>query len=291
MQSMTGYGEASVEEGEVFVRVEITSVNRRHKKIKCNLDQAGLVKKIRDRVSKKIRRGTIFVKVESNVLAREQELPAVDSNTVSKYLEIISELTAEEEVVASEVGATELLSLPGVVDIYTVSETDERAEALLEKAVGKAVQKLVDTRREEGRTIASDLLDWLENIRNHVDKIEARVPEALARYRENILESVESILDLAGEEKENRLKKELENYAEKCDISEELSRVRSHLAQFEGNLKNSEPVGRNLEFLLQEIQREVNTIGAKGNDAKISQLAVDIKTELEKCREQVKNLE
>ncbi len=291
MQSMTGYGEAIAEEGEAFVRVEITSVNRRHKKVKCNLEQARFKKKIIERIAGDIHRGTIYVKVESNVLGRERHQPNLNREAVTRYLEIISELSAEQELVAAEVSATELLALPGVVEVKTVSENDDRAEVLLESALDEAIENFITSRREEGRTIAGDLLDWIGNIRDYTDKIEERVPEALARYREDILQSVESILGLVGEEKENRLKKELENYAEKCDISEELSRLRSHLNQFKENLNNSDPVGRNLEFLLQEIQREVNTIGAKGNDAQISQLAVDIKTELEKCREQVKNLE
>ncbi len=291
MRSMTGFGEACVESGDSYVRVEISSVNRRHTRIKLNYDQPALKEKVIKKVRESIDRGSVEIHCESNILGREKEIPTINRDLLDRYLNSLRELSQNIEEVPDQVNGIDLLNLPGVVEVHTEQAHSEKGEKLLLEAVDKALEEVLKMRDKEGEEIAADLKEWIENIRNYVKQIKERVPGAIKRYREKLLDSIESILELTGEEKQERLEKELKNYAEKCDISEEISRIYSHLKQFDEYLRASGPVGKNLEFLLQELQREINTVGAKANDAEISQLSVKIKSELEKCREQVKNLE
>ncbi len=291
MLSMTGYGEAIAEESGDFVKVELTSVNRRHMKVKFNINRPLIEKKVEDLIRQVISRGTIHLHCESNILQQNKEFPVVNEEILEKYDKIITKISSDNKLIEGKVSPTEMLNLPGVVSFYSARNDGDKAEQLLLKAVRGALDGLVESRRKEGASIAEDLKKSLQHIARQVDTIQQRVPKTLDRYRKNLLKSVEKILQLTGEEKQARLEKELKNYAEKCDISEEISRIKSHLNQFYGFFDKAGAVGRNLEFLIQEIQREVNTVGAKANDATISQLSVNIKTELEKCREQVKNLE
>ena len=222
---------------------------------------------------------------------KKKKVPELNRELLEKYLEIMAELGEEYPVVEKEIGIGELINFPGVFELKSRRLEYEEAEELFLEAVDKALAELISMKEQEGEQLKEDLLLRKNNIEQLVTKIEERVPEALKNYRESLLASVESILQMPEEDLQKRMEDELKIYAEKCDISEEIARINSHLNQFENYLEKSGPVGKSLEFLMQELQREINTVGAKANDALISQMAVDIKSELEKCREQVKNVE
>ena len=292
MRSMTGFGEACVEDNGSYVQVELSSVNRSHSDINVKLDNhPELERKVVGILKNKIERGVVDVKVQSNVLEEEKKVPELNRELLEKYIQTMEELGEEYPGVEKNVGFGELINFPGVFKLKSQRLEYDQAEDLFLEAVEKALDELVAMREQEGEELKEDLARRKNNIEQLVTRIEERVPEALKNYRESLLASVESILEMPEEELKDRMEDELKIYAEKCDISEEIARINSHLNQFGNYLEKSGPVGRSLEFLMQELQREVNTVGAKANDALISQMAVDIKSEIEKCREQVKNVE
>ncbi|MGM0380837.1 MAG: YicC/YloC family endoribonuclease [bacterium] len=292
MRSMTGFGEACVEKNGSHVQVQLSSVNRSHSDINVKLkNHPDLKRKVTGLLKNEIERGVVDVKVQSNVLEEEKKIPELNRELLEEYLEIMEELGSEYEGVEKKVRTGELIEFPGVFELKSQALQYEEAEELFLQAVEKALAELIEMREQEGEELRDDLLRRKNNIEQLLTDIEEQVPEALKNYRESLLASVESILQMPEEELQERMEDELKIYAEKCDISEEIARINSHLKQFENYLDKAGPVGRSLEFLMQELQREINTVGAKANDALISQMAVDIKSELEKCREQVKNVE
>lgn len=292
MHSMTGFGEACVEENGSYVRVELSSVNRSHFEVNVKLkNHPELERKVTSLLKDEIERGIVDVKIQSNVLDEEKKVPEFNRELLEEYLDIMEDLKDSYEGVNKTASVGELLNFPGVFELKSQELDYEGAEELFLEAANKALSELIEMREQEGEELKRDLLLRKNNIEQLVKKIEDRVPEVLNSYRESLLTSVESILEMPEKELQKRIEDELKIYAEKCDISEEIARIKSHLKQFENYLGDSGPVGRSLEFLMQELQREINTVGAKANDALISQMSVDIKSELEKCREQVKNVE
>lgn len=292
MRSMTGFGEASIERDGVFVSVDVSTVNSRHHDINVNLThypkfQRRVEKAVRDRIE----RGKVDVQFHSNMIGTSEETVHVDDDMVEFYVTEADRLSDDYSDVDGDIDADDLMELPGVLNTESEPILEDRAEELFLEALGDALDGVVEMREKEGDSIASDLKERVEGIYHTVQSIRDRIPKALDRYRDKFRQEIEDALDLPDDEMEERLENEMKKYADKCDISEEVVRLESHLDQFEEYLEEDGTVGKNLEFLIQEIQREINTVGAKGNDAEISQLAVDVKSELEKCREQVKNVE
>lgn len=292
MRSMTGFGEAYAENNGAYLSLKVSSVNSRHLEINFSLpSHPELERKVNQMIRNRIERGMIDVHIESNVLDQEEESYEIDRKTLLDYLERFKEYVEEFESLHPRISITDIVSLPGVLQVYSRPHDDKRISSLLVDCTREALDELIRMREREGEAMSQDLAGHKETIISKLQSIEERVPQMLRRHRKNVEEKIQSFLDLENPAMEERIENELKMYADKCDISEEVVRVKSHLQQFDEYLQKSGPVGKSLEFLLQEIQRETNTIGAKANDAEISQIAVDIKTELEKCREQVRNIE
>lgn len=292
MRSMTGFGRARVSRDGRYVSVEISTVNNRHLDVNFSLKaDRELEQRVIDRVKEHLDRGNVDVRVESNVLQETDETLELNEDLVDKYLNIASDLTVSTDALTGDLGVVELLSLPGVLSLHEKPTVDEDGEEMLLKALDEALDDVIEMREREGSELASDLGERIDTIESNLQSIETRFPEALDQYRQRLREKFNEVLDLDEAELTKELENEIAKYADKCDISEEITRVESHINQFREYLNQDEPVGKNLKFLLQEIQRETNTIGAKGNDADISHFAVEMKAELEKCREQVKNVE
>ncbi|MFB6357235.1 MAG: YicC/YloC family endoribonuclease [bacterium] len=292
MRSMTGFGTDRVERDGAYVSIEISSVNSRHTSVSVNLsNHPALEQKVSNRVKDRIERGKVKISLDSNILDETRDTLNVDHDMVRQYMEATDSLENRYSSVNEQVNPLQLFNLPGVVEVQSEPVEHDADEEMLLEALDGALDELVEMRKKEGEQIASDLERLTNEISEELEEIRERVPETLSRYREQLREKISEILDLHDEEMEERLENELKMYADKCDISEEVMRVESHLQQVEDYLDQSGSVGKSLEFLVQEIQREVNTIGAKANDATISQLSVDIKSKLEQCREQINNVE
>ena len=183
-----------------------------------------------------------------------------------------------------------ILQAPGVMRLPEQVINAQEVWPVIERALRAALADLIKMREREGRHLAKDLIRRLKAIRKYLKEIRALHPDVVKKYRAALLDRLQKA-GLPIEINDERLVKEISFFADRADVSEELTRVESHLAQFAHHLRKNEPVGRTLEFITQEIFRELNTLGAKGNDAAISQRVVACKAELEKIREQVQNLE
>jgi uncharacterized protein (TIGR00255 family) len=200
-------------------------------------------------------------------------------------------LTLQKELSApGEITIGTILQAPGVMRSPEHSIDADAAWPVVQRALGAALTELIKMREREGKHLAKDLIHRLKVLRKEIKEIRALYPDVVKKYRSALLERIgKAGLDLPVED--DRLLKEVTIFADRSDISEELTRLESHLAQFAHHLRKNEPVGRTLEFITQEIFRELNTLGAKSNDAEISQHVVACKSELEKIREQILNLE
>jgi uncharacterized protein (TIGR00255 family) len=291
MKSMTALSTATLSEHGIRTTVEIRTVNGRYLEITCRLPKQLSHKEIelRELVRATIQRGTVHVTVKT-----ESDAPL--ATTLSP--ERIEAYWTQLEKLRKKLKISEPLSLGDILripDVFTTDDTAalERAEQewkVVAKAVRAALSSLDTMRKNEGKELARDIRARIKAIEERLDRIEQRsmqrVPEERERLRTRVAQLFES-----DEIDEQRLQLEILLLADKLDCSEEIVRVRSHIKFFIEALKSSEPVGRQLTFLLQEMHREINTIGSKANDAEISQHVVFVKEELERIREQVQNIE
>jgi uncharacterized protein (TIGR00255 family) len=288
---MTGYGRGEVDHGGLKLGVELNSVNRKQSDIVANLprDLAELEPRIRQAINEKISRGRMNVLVTLQENANGTRELALDTGLARSYHEAM--LTLQKELNApGEITIGTILQAPGVMRSPEHKIDAAQAWPVLEQALGTALAELIKMREREGKHLAKDLIHRLKVLRQEIKEIRVLYPDVVKKYRTALLERIEKAgLNLPVDDE--RLLKEIAFFADRSDISEELTRLESHLAQFAHHLRKNEPVGRTLEFITQEIFRELNTLGAKSNDAAISQHVVACKSELEKIREQIQNLE
>ena len=288
---MTGYGRGEADQHGVKFSVELNSVNRKQSDIVVNLprDLAELEPRIRQTINERISRGRMTVFVALHEGADGTRKLALDTDLARSYHEAM--LTLQKELSApGEITIGTILQAPGVMRSPEHSVEAEESWPVLQKALAAALAELIKMREREGKHLAKDLIHRLKVLRQKIKEVRALYPDVVKKYRNALLERIEKAgLDLPIDDE--RLLKEISFFADRSDISEELTRLESHLAQFAHHLRKNEPVGRTLEFITQEIFRELNTLGAKSNDAGISQHVVAGKAELEKIREQIQNLE
>lgn len=293
MRSMTGYGRGECAQDGFKVAVEIASVNRKQGEVSLTLPREleSLENRIRDTIHERIARGRLTVKVSLHAAdgtwARRVRLNVALAKAYAKDLNKL----AKELKLGGPLSLDLVARAPGVFQTDEAVEDAEKLWPLVEKAVGQALTGLVRMREREGAHLAKDLRTRMTGVRASVARVKERAPEVLRRYQQQLRERVRDAgLPLPAEDDE-RLLKEIVYYTDRTNVSEELTRLESHFQQFEDCVKSKEPVGRTLDFLAQEMNREVNTVGSKANDAVISREVVQLKAELEKFREQVQNLE
>jgi uncharacterized protein (TIGR00255 family) len=291
MRSMTGYGRGEVDHAGVKFSVELNSVNRKQSDIVINLprDLAELEPRIRQTINEKLSRGRTSVIVALQEGANGSRKLALDTALARSYHEAMRALQTELGA-PGEITIGTILQAPGVMRFSEHNLTAEEAWPAVEDALSGALHDLIKMREREGRHLANDLGARLTTIRAAIREVGTLFPNVVTKYRAALHERISKAgLEIPLEDE--RLLKEVAIFADRSDVSEELTRLESHLTQFTDHLKKDEPVGRALEFITQEIFRELNTLGAKSNDAAISQHVVACKAELEKIREQIQNLE
>jgi len=292
MKSMTGYGRGECARKGMKFTVELNSVNRKQNDILINLPRelVELEPRIRDEINTRVSRGRLNVVVAYHVGAsKTAQHIAVDRAVAREYVRVAQELGREMKL-AEGLTVDTLLKQPGVLQVTERVIDAEEVWPSVEIALEKALDALVKMREKEGKFLREDLSRRLKHCREKIARVRAHAPEVVKRFQQQLQERIKS----AGVEipvDDERLIKEVVFFADRSDISEEVTRLESHLQQFEGCLDAKEPVGRTLDFLVQEMAREVNTIASKANDAKISQVVVECKAELEKIREQIQNIE
>jgi len=288
---MTGYGRGqSVQNGSKY-SAELNSVNRKQSDVVVTLPRelSELEARIRDLVHTEVARGRLNVVITCHHTAAAPQNLALDAGLARIYYRAMLDLQKELKA-TGEISIETVLRAPGVLRVPEEQVSAENAWPPIESALKEALGELVKMREQEGKHLAKDLIQRLKAVRGCVRKIRLLVPAVVKRYRQTLQERIgRAGIDVPLEDE--RLVKEIVFFADKSDVSEELTRLESHFIQFAHHLRKRDAVGRTLEFMCQEIGREFNTLGAKANDVEISQLVVTCKAEMEKIREQIQNIE
>lgn len=293
MKSMTGFGRGHSNRDGLSAVVEIASINRRQSEISLSLprDIELIENRIRERINQRVARGRLTVRV--SVELNEQ----VSAGSVHLNRTLAKAYASELQQLASELGLSTgltldcLAQLPGVVKTPSTGLDPDALWPLVESALKTALDALVRMRAREGAQLARDLSARISKMRKLGRRIAARAPKQAAHYRNALLHRIRAAGLDSVKAQDERILKEVVLFADRCDISEELARLQCHFQQFDDCRKSTEPVGRTLDFLAQEMNREINTIGSKANDPLISRAVVEFKAELERFREQVQNIE
>jgi uncharacterized protein (TIGR00255 family) len=288
---MTGYGRGEADVRGTKFSVELNSVNRKQSDIVINLprDLAELEPRIRQAINEDISRGRITATVNFHSGSNGARQLALDTELARSYHEAMRALQKELNA-PGEITISTILQAPGVMRTPEQVISAEDAWPGVDRALRSALSDLIKMREREGKHLAKDLIHRLKAIRKTLKEIRALHPDVVKKYRAALLDRIQKAgVPIVSEDE--RLLKEISFFADRSDVSEELTRLESHLAQFAHHLRRTDPIGRTLEFITQEMSRELNTLGAKANDAEISQRVVACKSELEKIREQVQNIE
>ncbi len=290
MYSMTGYGKGEYREGGIALTVEVKSVNNRYLDLAVKSPRVFLSReeRIRALVRGSISRGHVDVFVSYTDRREKNRSLCVDMELARAYVRSAEALKNEFPSVRDDFSLSSLLRLPDIVKTEDVSEEDGELNAALEAALVSALEEHKKMRYAEGERLKADLVARVETIAKLRDGIAERAPMVAANYREKLTERISEYL--SGKVDETRILTEAAVYSDKCNIDEELTRLASHIAEFYQIIR-LDAVGRKLDFLIQEFNRECNTICSKSGDGEVTRLALEMKNEIEKVREQIQNLE
>lgn len=289
--SMTGYGRSEINLDDAQIHVEMRSVNHRFSEVSIRMPRE--LYSYEDAVKKKVlnhvRRGRIdvFITLESQV---SPSLLQVNWDLANQYYSIAREM-GEKFKISGELSLKDMMTLPEVVRIEESETQIELYQGPLLQAVEEAALLLKEMRRREGETLAEDLSKRIKYMKEVLHNLKGVAPKVADAYREKIQQRVEEYIGNQAQVDEGRLLNEVAIFSERADITEEMIRLDSHFSQFQQILQEEEPIGRKLDFLVQECHREINTIGSKSNHLEISQMVILLKSELEKVKEQVQNIE
>lgn len=291
IKSMTGYGKSTLEINSRKYQVEIKSLNHRYLDISIRMPKqlSYLEETIKQQISSKISRGKIdvFISWENNSI--EGRNIKINTELAKAYIEELRKL-AKEENLSDNIEVNDIAKYPDVL-IVQENQEDETIKNEIIEVVNKAVNNLVEMKQNEGIKIAEDLQKRLDYIQEEVNKVKEFSTGLINEYIVKLEERIKELLPNNQEIDKNRLMQEIVIYADKCSIEEEVTRLNSHIGQFKEFLKSDETVGKKLDFIIQEMNRETNTIGSKSNNLNITNGVIDMKTEIENLREQVQNIE
>ncbi len=289
--SMTGYGTAKGVVDDQEIIVEIKSVNNRYLDCSVRLPRNYLFAEdaVKQAVSAGVARGKVDVFVTSRSAGSSDTVVRVDNALAREYLEAVSALS-EELGLDAGVTAFGLARLPDVMTVERKEADREAVTAALRDLTARAVEDFNAMRRREGERLREDMLEKLRTIEELVAVVEERSPQTVREYRERLESRLRELLEDRSVD-EQRLLTEAAIFADRTAVDEETVRLRSHIAQFRAMLANGSPIGRKMDFLVQEFNRESNTIGSKCSDAALARVVVDLKGEIEKIREQLQNVE
>ena len=292
IKSMTAFGRAERDTEERTFSVEIRCLNRRYCEISVRLPQKllPLEDRIKKTVKKKIARGRADVTVQ--VKTDTEAIPDIALNIplAKAHYQALCQL-AESLAIQEAVGLEMLLSIEGIIMAAEPEVDLEKTWKDLSICVNEALEGVEAMRITEGKAIYEDFQVRLKKVEDDVGDLKALAPSVLSQYQDRLMERIRVLTEGKVEIDPNRLAQEAAFLADKSDVTEEIVRAESHLKQFRAMIESSEPAGRSLDFLLQELNREINTIGSKAGDAELSHMVVALKSELEKIREQVQNVE
>ncbi len=290
IKSMTGYGKDNLVINSKEYQVEIKSVNHRYLDINIKLPKqlSYLEEDIKKVIASKIKRGKVEVYISFKNNNEEAFKININNEIAKAYIKSFKKLASEENI-NSNLEVIDIINLPDVLNV-TINQEDETIKNEILEVTNNALNQLLNMKIVEGKKLSEDIIPRLENIKTKITEISSISTRLIDEYIVKLEKRIKDILktDVVDE---NRLAQEVVIYADKCSIEEEITRLKSHIAQFRQMLNKDETIGKNLDFLIQEMNRETNTIGSKANNLEIVNGVVDIKTELENIREQIQNIE
>lgn len=291
IKSMTGFGRFEGIVGGRTIVVEIKSVNHRFLDFSCRINRGYgfLEEHLKNFISERIARGKVDIYITVSEDENTESVVEVNHSLATGYVKALRELS-QKYGIREDISASLLSKYNDVLTVRRSAEDEEQVWYLVKQAVEKAISDLTTMREREGKKLKEDVLSHSTAIISLVELIEERSPKIVEEYREKLLARMKEILQ-GVEIDEQRILTEVAIFADKTAVAEETVRLRSHIAQMTGMLEGNEPTGRKLDFIVQEMNREANTIGSKINDAELSHVVVDIKAEIEKIREQIQNIE
>ena len=291
MKSMTGFGKSKLEKNERTYSIEIKSVNHRYCDISVRLPRSisFYENEIKKYVSQKVSRGKIDIFIDYANYSADEKNVCINKDLAKIYIKQLKEL-AEEEGLEANLRAIDISKMPDVLQLKADDgENDEILSELLE-CLDEALNNFIAMREAEGEKIKQDLLSRLDNIKSKVEQISTNTTGLIEEYVVKLRERIKEILNTDVVD-EQRLAQEIVIFADKTSIQEELTRLNSHIIQFQNILNSNDSVGKKIDFLLQEMNREANTIASKSVKIEITNLVIEIKTEIEDIREQIQNIE
>lgn len=291
IKSMTGFGRAEIAEENRKFTVEIKSVNHRYldANIKMPKKLSFFEASIRNLLKEYIQRGKVDVFITYEDYSEENVCVKYNKEIAAEYYNYLKQM-ADEFGLDNDIRVSALSRYPEVFTMEEQSIDEKELWKLLEKALRQALEGFVDTRIKEGENLRSDLIEKLNGMLSHVDYIEERSPQIITDYKTKLEDKVKELLDTTQID-ENRILTEVTIFADKICVDEETVRLRSHIETTKHTLEEGDGIGRKLDFIAQEMNREANTILSKANCLDISNRAIELKTEIEKVREQIQNIE
>ncbi|MGA9226675.1 MAG: YicC/YloC family endoribonuclease [Mesobacillus sp.] len=288
--SMTGFGRSKADSERFSVNVEVKTVNHRFCEFHIRMPRQLLKteEKIKKKLGEHIKRGRVevFVTLEGEgIVSRSVH---IDWQALDELVHHISEIKNRYGI-TGEIELRDLVNRDEIIHIEEKETENEELEQLVLAAIQDAGTQLVQMRLLEGKVLESDVSQNIQQLKGNLSKVKQFAPDVVEQYRDRLNKKMADFLD--GQADESRILTEVAFFADKADISEEITRLESHVIQFTEIMKANEPLGRKLDFLLQEMNREVNTIGSKANDSRIAREVVEMKSLLEKVKEQVQNIE
>ena len=291
IHSMTGYGKGEARQDDITVTVEIKTVNHRYADISVKLPRTflSLENGVRKQVAAVVGRGKVDVYVNYELASEAQVVPKLNNDLAVAYHKLFVDLAGHLNL-QDRISIDHIINQRDVVRVEEAEIDESTLESCLRSATAGALESLLAMRAAEGEETRMDIEDRLNATETILTQIEHRAPQVPVEWQERLAERLQR-LQQNVEWDPQRIAQEIAVYADRCDISEEITRFKSHLVQFRGMFDEAEPVGRRMDFLVQELNREVNTMGSKSNDAELTKAVVMLKSELEKIREQVQNIE
>jgi uncharacterized protein (TIGR00255 family) len=291
IKSMTGYGRGEAVSAMGKVSVEMKSVNHRYLDLNIKMPRKfnALEGDIRSHIKNQVQRGKVDIYINYEDYSEERVDVKYNPSIAREYLNYFKQMQ-EELQLDYDITISRLSLMPEVFTMQQAEENEEELWNLLREALDTALERFLEVRDKEGQELKEDLLGKLEYMTELVDCVEQRYPQILSDYRARLTAKMTELLGASGID-ENRIAAEVVIYADKCCVDEETVRLRSHIKQVQEALCGEGGVGRKLDFLVQEMNREANTMLSKSTDGSLTDVAINLKTEIEKVREQIQNIE
>lgn len=290
--SMTGFGRGEYKDDKYSFLIECKTINHKYADINIRLPRkiSFLEDKARNLIKDYVKRGRVDLYIKLDVLGDEDVNLKFDEALASQYVDILKQIRDKFDLV-DDISVMNIAKFPDIVKSEEKEEDEDVLWSMLKKALEEALSKLKEMRSEEGEKLAQDVIKRCDLLKNYIEEIEKYSYNVVIDYKEKLNSRIGEILENPSLVDENRLAQEVAMYADKSSITEEIVRFESHIQQLKKTIVKNESIGRKIDFLIQEMNRETNTIGSKSSDLNITNLVVEVKSELEKIREQIQNIE